>query len=492
MNQSQQLRQLIYNEVNKQFDFQPDVLYEAIKDKPIEGTTVKDYLQQHFQQVAPGKNLEAAIYSLHYVQFAVPVHLDKWNPSVTLPVAFLPADWDEATLQALETFNPDGSTTQLSAKEEPSFPVLVVSQAERVDAKGNLCVDQRGIVLAPECRIPYSQAIALAEKRHSLKAAVKAEPLIVVLPDDSIKKIVEKSQKELMDLTRLLNHKKAMVTINSTPNFVLKGFPSQPLAISLFWNKPTADNGLIYKIYASGYFKEPILGIPKLYEKKLIATTQSTNHVCIFPYASMYDIWIDAEKNGSIVATSNFVRKITSYRADGTQEYISKIYIPASKIRELEGWYVDEIELGYGFTVGRSDIKYSEGIKTVYTNLNIWGNQNTTKTYTSNEFPLFYWSRYNYYDEYNGIYRIFWYEDDQNDDEKTYELAKLVIKLTLVYFGVDPAYVDMAEVVGKSVFRYDFNDEYIGEYDVLWWSPPGAMYNVKGIEFYHSFKNPLN
>ncbi|MCX7987406.1 MAG: hypothetical protein N2662_10750, partial [Bacteroidales bacterium] len=451
--------------------------------------TVNEYLKQFSQQLAPEKNIEAAIHSLHYLQFSVPVHLDKWNPKNPIPVCVLPAGWDEETLQSLETYWPDGTVSSISATEAPSHPVLVISEAERIDRNGNLITDQRGIVLNPESRIHFSQAIALAEKRHTLKAAQKIEPLIKILPDDSIAKLASYSKKQQEELQQLFKRKKSSYFINSNPNFVLKGFPNQPLSVALTWNKPINNNNLKYKIYASGYFKEPILGIRKLYEKKLIATTQSTSAVCTFPYASMYDIWVEAENNNQIIATSNFVRKITSGRRDGTTEYISKIYIPASKIRELEGWYVDEIELGYGFTIGRDNIKYPEGIKTIYTELNIWGNQNTTKIYNSNEFPLFYWNRYNYYDEYNGIYRIFWYEDDQNDDEKTYELAKLMLKLTLVYFGVDPAYVDLAEVVGKSIFRYDFNDEYIGEYDVVWWSPQQASFNVKGIEFFHSFDN---
>ncbi|MCX7985332.1 MAG: hypothetical protein N2662_00135 [Bacteroidales bacterium] len=93
MKQSYPLRKLIHNEVHKKFDFQPDVLYLAIKDKSIGKNTVNEYLKQFSRHLASEKNLEAAIHSLHYLQFSVPVHLDKWNPQNPIPVCVLPAGW---------------------------------------------------------------------------------------------------------------------------------------------------------------------------------------------------------------------------------------------------------------------------------------------------------------------------------------------------------------------------------------------------------------
>ncbi|MGC8825290.1 MAG: hypothetical protein ACP5PZ_11990, partial [Bacteroidales bacterium] len=302
MRESLQLRKLIYTEANKQFDFQPDVLFEAIKDYPIEGTTVKEYLRQHASRVAPGKNLDAAIYSLHYLQFSVPVHLNRWKPTEAIPVAVLPADWDEATLQYLWAYTPEGSEIQLSAKDAPNFPVLVVSEAERIDAHGNLCVDQRGIVLSEEARIHYTKAMALAEKRSTLKSALKTEPFVIVLPDDSFARmkaqiqqaeaIQLQNEQKILELFKKTTQKHLKSTTNANVKQInLRGFSEFAQKVHLEWNNPT-NLGLLFNIYATGYFN--VNGAKVLKDKQLIISSSNLKEVITldYPYET-YILWIE-------------------------------------------------------------------------------------------------------------------------------------------------------------------------------------------------------
>ncbi|MEJ5265047.1 MAG: hypothetical protein WHT29_07010 [Bacteroidales bacterium] len=504
MKQSQQLRQLIYYEANKQFDFQPDVLYEAIKDKPIEGTTVKEYLQQHFLSVAPGSNFENAIYSLHYVQFAVPVHLDKWNPTSPIPVTFLPAQWNEATLENLETYNPDGTTTFLSAKNEPSFPVLVVSEAERIDKKGNLRVDPNGIVLTPESRIHYSKALALAEKRHTLKSTVKVDPLIVVLPDDSFAQMkasiqnenLIRQQQEKQLLLKLENsakrHLKNAMNVN-VKKITLSGYTDvMPRVLHLQWNNPT-NLTLRFYIYATGYFN--VNGQKVFKEKQLIKYSDNLQEPIVFPYPyEAYVLWVEGRYyQNSLQAASNYLILHTSDRKNPSKEYVSKVYFSSSKIKEIEGWYASNIELKYVYSIATSS---STGIiipvnteYSVTVNGAGWGPWwHPEDTERNVEFPILEWLR-NYFNINktvdNGVLSIAWREyDGGSNNQKVTMNVNAVAKVSYS----DSTQLETISYITNLSVEVDNNDEPLGSYMVTWWTPNNCRMLGGDCVIWHSFE----
>ena len=512
MNQSVAVRKLIYSEANKQFDFQPDVLYEAIKDKPIEGTTVKEYLKQYANSIAPGKNFETAIYSLHYLQFSVPVHLDRWNPDKPIPVAVLPADWDEATLQYLQAYNPDGSVLQLSAKETPNFPVLVVSEAERIDANGNLCVDQRGIVLSPEARIHYTKAIALAEKRSTLKSAVKTEPFVIVLPDDSFARMKARIEHEsfmkheeeqkLLTLFENYSQKHLKSTLNNNiKKICLRGFSNFPNTINLEWDNPTGLT-LRFYIYVTGYFN--INGVKTLVEKRLIKTSDNLKDAIILDYAfEYYNIWIEGRYyQNSLQAVSNYLVVQTSARKSSSKEYVNHFYISESKIREVEGWYANDLEFKANYTLAKTkdEATINEIGKEMSTkgkwSIYGWHVIDTERDYSPESFPLFTWDRmlvdvtsdYTTFD--NGVYNIQWREYDATiiNSSASLNIAASVVKSVLTSVGVDPTVSEIIVDIGKMAYKVYIGDEDLGEYRVTWWTKPNTQFpSTTGFAVWHSF-----
>ena len=149
-----ELRNTIKNESQEQFDGDYDILISKFEtlDLDEQNMTVKQKMSERpvlTRSVKGGFNgsLEELMEEVKKVfpnlQVSVPVHCDEWDPDKYIPmVAFLPCDYDEDTTEYIEAFDVDGNSHMLSAKEEPEFPVIVVSISERIDENGNYIFDQ--------------------------------------------------------------------------------------------------------------------------------------------------------------------------------------------------------------------------------------------------------------------------------------------------------------------------------------------------------------
>jgi len=515
MLESKELRTLLKEEALKEFDFQPDVLYEAIKSKIVDNTTVEKLLAKNYHKVTGKNNFPDAVKSLKYLQFSVPVHLDKWNPEInTIPVAVLPADWNEATLKSLTAYHPDGSIEELSAKEPPIFPVVVVSEAERIDEEGNLIVDNRGIVLPKENRIHYTKALEMANARKVLDKKAKEEPFIVVLPDDSFARLEARikhenfirAQKEKQLLTFLeksqKSHLKSALNNANVKRIRLTGFSDLPNTINLDWNNPTGLT-LRFYIYATGYFN--VNGVKTLKEKQLIKWSDNLKDAITLPYPyEYYNIWIEGRYyQGSLQAISNYLIVRTSERRSTSTEYVSRYYFSESKIKDIEGWYVNDLELKGIYTLAtgptsgaKSEVGYDITTKGRWSWYG-WHVIDTERDMSSDEGKIFDWNRTyvgvtgNYSLFNNGVYYIRWREFDGNYmKDQALNITLSIVKLSVQTASNNDTTLmsEVTSTIGNLKESVYLGDEDLGEYEVTWWTPANTRYNPSpGFSIWQSF-----
>ncbi len=507
MNESKAFRYLLRAEIDKQFDYQHDVLYEAIKDKMADGTSVRELLQRHYNKFEPNKNFEEAVYSLRYLQFSVPIHFSNWDANTVLPVAVLPADWDEVKMSTLYLYNPDGSVSQISAKEAPDFPVIVVGEAERIDAQGKLIVDANGMVLTPEDRISYTKAIAMAERQKSLKEPVNKNSLILVLSNDSFarmqsmieieNKLRIKEQQRLIDLINQSTQKlKKSSLISNEKKLILNGFSTHPKAITLSWNNPT-NYTLRYYIYAMGYFN--INGVKTFKEKQLLRLSDNLTETILLDYPyELYALWLEGKDfKDSFQTNSNYLLMHTSERKNNSREIITKYYFSASKIKEIEGWYVNDIELAahivLAINIGKENqsIVYNYGGMTITARgaFSIWGGWKPIDTErivakSDSSRILFDWSRNmigstntsEVFD--NGVYTIQWREYDAGYlNSQKLDITIYAIKYGTRSFIPSSICSEYLYEIGTEKVNVYLFDEDLGENFVLWWDKPNTTYN---------------
>lgn len=135
-----EVRNLIKSEAEKQFDQDTDVLFQMIKDKKIDHqTTLFDYLasihgsKTEFEQITNSLPL-LTILVPHLVNFST----DKWDTESQIPlVAVLPnnkTNGEKARL--LPAFSSHGEEQALDKNVEPTVPVLVIKDNERIALKG--------------------------------------------------------------------------------------------------------------------------------------------------------------------------------------------------------------------------------------------------------------------------------------------------------------------------------------------------------------------
>ncbi len=515
--ESKDFRMLIHEEAGKEFDFQHDVLYEAIKDRIAEGKTVGEYLKELAMKEDAQVNFEEVVYSLHYVQFSVPIHYDSWYPVEALPVAVLPAGWDEATLQELEVYEAGGKITRLSAKEAPDYPVLVVSEAERIDKAGFLKVDARGMVIPSEERIHYTKALELANKPKVLRTKKNTHPFIVVLRDEEFARMADNIRKEniqrQLEEQKLLKafqenqgiHLKSAMNVN-VKNITLIGYSNLPRTVLLEWNNPT-NLTLRFYIYATGYFN--VNDKKTLINKKLIAWSDKLKESITLDYPyEYYNIWIEGlYYQGSLQAVSNTLIIRTSERGSNSLEYVNRIFISASKQVEIEGWPAGELEL-------TADIVKAKSLQGTMDLITVGKQVSSTrewtwwpfsgamyypvdkdKIYTSEEYPLFLWDRTNigvvanYSLFTNEVYNIRWREEDGTGSTLDRKLPVEATKLALTVTGVPATYSEIIVKLADGVLKIKANDEDLGFYQINWWTPQNTKYMpTAGFAVWQSFK----
>jgi hypothetical protein len=125
------LRKFIKEESLKKFDGDYDVLFQLVKDKKIDNkTSIYSYLSSFAKSPDEFKLI---IENLPLLAVYVPTFLssNKWDTSVQIPIIAV-RDKDDRLI----AFNSEGESVELSPKEEPNIPILVVKISDKVVLEG--------------------------------------------------------------------------------------------------------------------------------------------------------------------------------------------------------------------------------------------------------------------------------------------------------------------------------------------------------------------
>lgn len=144
-----EFRTELKNQVELMFDNDYDVLYSSLATVELKktGGTVSDLLATKYRTLY-NESGEDFFHALHYnlpnLQISVPIHLDKWNPSSYRPYVIpLPIEFNDGEDVLVNGYDGDSVRISVSSKEEPKYPVIVISISERVDRNGNLLIDSK-------------------------------------------------------------------------------------------------------------------------------------------------------------------------------------------------------------------------------------------------------------------------------------------------------------------------------------------------------------
>ncbi len=128
------MRHAIKEEALKKFDGDYDILYRKFAEKQRNGSAFREQFAINgtsFERTIKRLNKIAA--DMPLLQIAVPVNIEKWDPDHFTPlVAIMDADYDEATTMQVRAYDSDGNLHMLDAINAPDFPVVVISQNERL------------------------------------------------------------------------------------------------------------------------------------------------------------------------------------------------------------------------------------------------------------------------------------------------------------------------------------------------------------------------
>lgn len=135
-----EVRALIKRESAKQFDKDYDILFSLVKDMEIrDGVTFEQYLAKY---ATSPKRFSELIENLPLLTIYVPelakFSVNSWEVSTQIPlVAVMNSDHDEKKHTVLKAFDYNGNQSELASNEEPTIPVIVVKENERVIVVNN-------------------------------------------------------------------------------------------------------------------------------------------------------------------------------------------------------------------------------------------------------------------------------------------------------------------------------------------------------------------
>lgn len=123
----------IRSKIEEKFDGDLNVLWESVAQRTFDGVTLKEILNSRLSKDQLQILNMDLIEQIDLLQIALPASFDKWEPSQSILVAFVPQTTNDIDWETLTAFGSDGSEYVLDAKNKPSFPVLAVGINERID-----------------------------------------------------------------------------------------------------------------------------------------------------------------------------------------------------------------------------------------------------------------------------------------------------------------------------------------------------------------------
>jgi len=149
MASSDDFRRILKYEAVKQADGDYDVLLRSIVDKKLSEysilpkksaseKSIKDLLAEHILSEAQGLKsttdvIDDMLIENPDLQISIPVNAEVWDPvSYTPLVVFLPSDFNDETTLSVPAYTPEGTLTEVDARNEPDDAVVVIGLTERL------------------------------------------------------------------------------------------------------------------------------------------------------------------------------------------------------------------------------------------------------------------------------------------------------------------------------------------------------------------------
>lgn len=464
----------IEKEISYRFDYDNDALIRTFLGRKIAGEKFEDILSKSSNGKYSSKDIEKMILESGYLQFTFPQNYKSLDYESILPLAVPVYSYiEEEDTEYLESFDKDGNTVNLSAKEMPNVPVIVVGPSERVDEEGYMLVSERSVVLPKEMRtMHYTKAIE--ESRMRLKSTLNENKHIVRIL----------SQEEFDKLDVGLEPK---VASNYETNFKSATSPDIQLNVRTYNPK---ENELTWSSYSNGAFTS------NKYEVRRNNVTIATinNYTTFFdnvPNANYsYGYQIFYYYNDIYLGSSNMYRLQSSHRRSGGQEYIDYLYASHQMVVALEGWWVSELEIYWHILAGKYDgtsTEIGQGGQPFQckkeTKKNIFGKEverfvNPRLVGSYDDVNLFGWEKNDTF----GSYTVHFREKDTNTDTETWKASVQIIAkvASILAMGNDTITSVIEEATGTVTQFIEAlkKDDEIGGVHIAWSTPNGVIQPV--------------
>ena len=472
-----EFRQLIKNEVGKQFDGDYDALLLTFIGKEISGEKFEEILANKSNGKLTADQIIKMIKTSGYLQISIPVLFDEFNAESTTPISVaIPVNTKVETAESFKGYNVNGNILTISAKTAPEEPVFVIMESERIDEKGNLKVNEEGLYIEKGNRIHYSKALVQNSNGQLVKS--KKSKIIEVLSNEEYDALVEENRKS--EMLHSKNNSKPMKTLNSTNSIgnYLTAHAKYVRTIELQWQPVEGANRFV--VYRNGY--KNVNGYKVYFPDLQIADLSNTyTKSDLVDYSNEeYSYYVSYYNGTTFLGQSYVVSLHSSHRKNNGIEFVQKISASKRMVEILEGWWASELEIRAQITYINSQEQQSNGgdigfvIPTIGSG--IWAKLRPVE-WTGYK-TLFTWDRSKYD---CGSYTIVLEETDTSDDIKD----KINIIVEWVHFLPD-SYSSVIKEVATSVNKtIDILDkpDYIGTFSVKWWDPNDVLRNVNSNGF---------
>ena len=320
---SKELIKEIDKEISYRFDYDNDALIKVFLGREIGGEKFEDILSKSSNGKYSSKDIEKMILQSGYLQFTFPQNYKDLDYESISPLAVPVYSFiDEKDTEYLESFDKNGNSINLSAKEMPKVPVIVVGVSERVDEDGYMSVSERSVVLPKEKRaLHYTEAIEQA--RNPLKSAKTDNHIVKILSQEEFDKLGGGHEPIVV-----ANYEANLKSANSSDiQLTVDTYNSK--ANTLRWSK-FSDGTYISNKYE--VMRDDII-------TPIVTLNNYTYYVDNVPNANYsYEYHIRYYYNDIYLGRSNSYRLQSSHRRGGGQEYIDYLYASHAMVVALEGW----------------------------------------------------------------------------------------------------------------------------------------------------------
>lgn len=470
----------IEKEISYRFDYDNDALIRTFLGRKIAGEKFEDILSKSSNGKYSSKDIEKMILESGYLQFTFPQNYKSLNYESVLPLAVPVYSYiEEEDTEYLESFDKDGNTVNLSAKEMPNVPVIVVGPSERVDEDGNMLVNERSVVLPKEMRtMHYTKAIE--ESRMRLKSATtENQHILKILSQEELDKFKVSQKSTDKKLVGEPNFKSA-----TYPGMVLTGSTIKAKQMDLTWTP---------YISASTYSNRYVLkrdGVQLFNGNNL----EFTDFV---PQANMvYNYTLTYYHNDSLIGIANSLPLHSSHRRSGGKEYINRLYASHKMVVAVEGWWVSELEIKWDILIGNSDGTVKVGAESIKADINkavggkAWDTQKGDGSrfiYSNTEVDLFTWNRAELNDGLS--YTIIFNEHDGGNEENVdawVDVTALVLTTVSDAFGLEKVTeaIEKGKDTVKKIIKNLKKDDSMGTGIIVWWDLQANQVELHGNGFY--------